>query len=150
MGNRKSKPKVNAHDLYRLLADRHAEDVFVGECKTGSTWMQQVRIMDAWAMKRSWANPRIWAYEIKVSRSDFMQDEKWTDYLPYCNTYCRNRSMRVPTRNPLFEIRSELSQRLCVIWRNRLLTLPKWLYTDLWGENRNIPTLAALSAPSGE
>jgi len=43
--------------------------------------------MDAWAMKKSWAHPSFIGYEIKVSRGDFLQDEKWTDYLDYCTQF---------------------------------------------------------------
>ncbi|HUT88713.1 MAG TPA: MmcB family DNA repair protein [Thermoguttaceae bacterium] len=38
-------------------------------------------------MKRSWTNPLVTAYEIKSSRTDFVQDNKWHLYLPYCNEF---------------------------------------------------------------
>jgi len=38
-------------------------------------------------MARSWAHPRFIGFEIKVSRSDFLQDVKWTDYLSYCSEF---------------------------------------------------------------
>jgi len=37
-------------------------------------------------MPRSWAHPHITAYEIKVSRNDFLRDEKWRKYLDLCNS----------------------------------------------------------------
>jgi hypothetical protein len=37
-------------------------------------------------MKRSWAHPLSVGYEIKVSRNDFLRDDKWHSYLEYCNT----------------------------------------------------------------
>jgi hypothetical protein len=43
--------------------------------------------MDAWVMNRSWAHPCYTVYEIKVSRSDFLNDKKWRHYLPYCNEF---------------------------------------------------------------
>jgi hypothetical protein len=43
--------------------------------------------MDAWAMKKSWSNFCSWAYEIKVSRQDFLKDDKWHAYLQYCNEF---------------------------------------------------------------
>jgi hypothetical protein len=43
--------------------------------------------MDAWALKKSWAHPLARGYEIKVSRSDFMGDDKWRGYLPCCNEF---------------------------------------------------------------
>lgn len=41
--------------------------------------------LDGWAMKRSWSNPLVSGYEVKVSRSDFLRDDKWMAYLPLCN-----------------------------------------------------------------
>ena len=38
-------------------------------------------------MKRSWSNSCIDGYEIKVSRSDFLKDEKWQGYLGLCNRF---------------------------------------------------------------
>jgi len=38
-------------------------------------------------MRRSWENPCVWGYEIKVSRSDFLADNKWRGYLPLCNEF---------------------------------------------------------------
>lgn len=76
---------MNAHDLTALLQQRHSGDVFVSECKDGPTHGGGHRRLDGWAMKRSWVNPCVIGYEIKISRSDFLQDEKWADYLPMCN-----------------------------------------------------------------
>lgn len=64
-----------------LLIARHAGDVFVPECKNGSTWEtyysdQRLLKLDGWAMKKSWKNPCMTGYEIKVDRSDFLNDEK--------------------------------------------------------------------------
>lgn len=43
------------------------------------------RRLDLWAMKKSYSNFATYGYEIKVSRADFLRDEKWQDYLPLCN-----------------------------------------------------------------
>jgi len=77
-----------ASDIIKLLKAKHSEDVFVSECKDGPT--QSVRNylrMDAWVMPRSWTRQAITAYEVKVSRSDFLGDEKWRNYLPLCNYF---------------------------------------------------------------
>ena len=75
---------MTAKDVVNLLALRHSEDVFVPECKNGpSQGMSHLRL-DAWAMKRSWANPLTFGYEIKLTRADFLQDDKWHQYLDYC------------------------------------------------------------------
>jgi hypothetical protein len=73
--------------LYDLLAVRHQADVVVRECKDGPTQSGTHRRMDAWVLKRSWAHPLTIGYEIKVVRSDFLKDDKWTDYLALCNEF---------------------------------------------------------------
>jgi hypothetical protein len=79
---------MKAEDIISLLRIKHSEDIFVSECKDGPT--QSVRNylrMDAWVMPRSWSHPEITAYEVKVSRSDFLGDEKWRKYLDLCNYF---------------------------------------------------------------
>lgn len=83
----KPKPQITAHQLLKLLAIRHSKDVFVQECKTGPSVGGEYLQMDAWAMKKSWANPRVIAYEIKINRQDFLRDDKWQGYLSYCNEF---------------------------------------------------------------
>jgi len=46
---------------------------------------KQARI-DAIAMKISYSKMQLWGYEIKVNRRDFVQDEKWHQYLEMCNS----------------------------------------------------------------
>ena len=77
-----------AQDITALLADKHHSDLFVPECKVNSTWGQEPTYrLDAWAMKRSWSPWTTFGYEIKVSRSDFLQDDKWLNYLPLCHRF---------------------------------------------------------------
>jgi hypothetical protein len=71
-----------------LVGARHKEDFCVSECKVGQSWGKNVcRRFDLWVMRRSYTKPCYFGYEIKVSRADFMQDEKWQEYLPYCNQF---------------------------------------------------------------
>lgn len=78
--------KPDSSHLLKLLRERHAEDVFVPECKNGPTQsVSNFARVDAWAMKKSWTRPCVWGYEIKVSRTDFVGDSKWMSYLPMCN-----------------------------------------------------------------
>ncbi len=72
-------------DLMSLLAQRHSKDVFVPECKDGQSWGRTHRRLDAWAMRRSYSRFRLDGYEIKMSRADFLKDDKYTAYLPSCN-----------------------------------------------------------------
>jgi len=78
---------IIAGDLVNLLAIKHSKDVFVSECKGGPTWFAEHRRLDAWAMKRSWANAAMYGYEIKISRGDWLHDDKWRTYLKYCNLF---------------------------------------------------------------
>ncbi|MEO8467548.1 MAG: MmcB family DNA repair protein, partial [Gammaproteobacteria bacterium] len=74
-----------ASTLLALLRARHADDVFVDECKSGPTQLTEHERIDAWVMAKSWAHPMVTGYEIKVSRGDFLRDQKWQRYLPMCN-----------------------------------------------------------------
>ena len=81
---------MTAHDIINLIAIKHSRDLFVPECKGGSTWFTsdgEGSRLDAWAMKRSWAHPLVTGYEVKVSRQDFISDSKWPGYLEYCNAF---------------------------------------------------------------
>ncbi len=81
---------ITAKDIVRLLATKHNKDVFITEAKNGPTWTAakgEMLKLDGWAMKRSWASPKFWGYEIKVSRSDFLGDDKWRGYLPLCTDF---------------------------------------------------------------
>ena len=83
-----SKDHITAQTVLELLAAKHSRDVFVPECKNGAThFADGMQKIDAWAMKKSWASPCVTAHEIKVSRADFLKDDKWPGYLPYCNQF---------------------------------------------------------------
>lgn len=80
--------EITAQLITNLLAEKHSKDVFVPECKDGpSQFVDGSLRIDAWTMNRSWANACVTAYEIKISRSDFLADQKWHRYLPYCNAF---------------------------------------------------------------
>lgn len=86
----KTKPAqtMSADKIIEALAAKHADDVFVRECKDGPSQNANTHLrMDAWVMNKSWSNPRTVAYEVKVSRADFLKDQKWHGYLPYCNEF---------------------------------------------------------------
>lgn len=80
--------KVRATDIKHALSLKHREDFFLTEVKNGSTWSNNaLAIMDALAIKKSWAKPCLTGYEVKVSRSDFMNDEKWPIYKSLCHRF---------------------------------------------------------------
>jgi len=78
---------LNANEIVKLLSVKHRDDVFVRECKNGPTHDCAHLRLDAWVMKKSWRHPLTIGYEVKVSRSDFLRDEKWRGYLDYCNQF---------------------------------------------------------------
>jgi len=78
--------KITADTIVNALYLKHSKDLFIPECKIGSSYLGCPRF-DVWAMKKSWASPSTIGYEIKVDRSDFLHDNKWQNYLPYCNEF---------------------------------------------------------------
>ncbi len=79
---------ITSAEILALLAEKHAGDVFIPECKDGETWAADGLLkLDAWAMKRSWSPLTTIGYEIKVSRQDFEQDEKWMRYTDLCHQF---------------------------------------------------------------
>lgn len=80
--------KVRADVIKHALSKRHSKDFFMTEVKNGPTHIAgkgELLIMDAVAIKKSWVNPCIDGYEVKVDRQDFLRDEKWMGYKEYCN-----------------------------------------------------------------
>jgi len=79
---------MDARKITGLLLTRHKDSLCVPECKNGATHMAKKLLrMDMWVMERSWAHPLAIAYEIKISRQDFLKDNKWHHYLDYCNEF---------------------------------------------------------------
>lgn len=70
-----------------LVTTRHSDDLCVPECKDGPSQGRPHRRLDLWAMRRSYTRPNTFGYEVKVSRSDFISDKKWSDYLPLCHEF---------------------------------------------------------------
>lgn len=70
---------MKAQAIKDLLAAKHAKDVFFEEVNLGSAHADCQRL-DAWAMPRSWLHWTTHGYEVKVSRADFLRDNKWHAY----------------------------------------------------------------------
>lgn len=80
--------KVRADEIKRALAKRHSDDFFMTEVKNGATHVSTGLLkLDAMAIKKSWVNPCITGYEVKVERSDFTRDNKWPGYMAYCHQF---------------------------------------------------------------
>ena len=78
---------MTAKDIVEALERNHAGCITMPEATIGSSFGEGSRI-DFWAMKPTWADiKKTWAYEIKVSRSDFKSDTKWPRYVPYCSRF---------------------------------------------------------------
>lgn len=70
---------MNAEIIQSLLTARSDNDIYIAEC-----CVNECRL-DGWAIRKSYSNPLTIGYEIKISKSDFLTDKKWTGYLSYCN-----------------------------------------------------------------
>jgi hypothetical protein len=80
--------KVRADQIAHKLEQLHRVDAFFTQVKNGPTFTSNnLLILDAVALKKSWSKPCITGYEIKVDRGDFIRDEKWPYYLQYCNKF---------------------------------------------------------------
>lgn len=60
------------------------EDIFAAQVKLGPAGS---KIMDAVAIKKTWSPKTVIAYEIKVSRQDFLSDQKHPVYMENCNLF---------------------------------------------------------------
>lgn len=82
--------EVTSNQIKAALAKKHGDrEFFITECKNGPTGVAPGQLLqfDGLAIYKSWANPQIRGYEIKVSRSDFLRDAKYSRYLPYCHEF---------------------------------------------------------------
>lgn len=76
---------ISADVLVAALAKRHADDVFVAECKDGATQTRSHRRLDAWVLLKTWSPVTMIGYEVKVSLSDWRRDQKLSDYYALCH-----------------------------------------------------------------
>jgi len=81
---------IRSDMILRQIAKRHinTNDAFYLEVNNGPTWFNNnLMRLDAVAFKKSWKNPCITGYEVKVSRQDFKNDTKWPAYRKYCHRF---------------------------------------------------------------
>lgn len=76
--------KPTAVELSTLLAARHSDGIYVPECKMGQVGS---RTLDGWALLPTWSPLTSIGYEIKVSRSDWLQDQKFEEYRSACHLF---------------------------------------------------------------
>ena len=79
---------MNSYDIIANLKKyRHTNDLFIPECKTGSSLLTTHVRFDAWALNKSFKTPHATGYEVKVSRQDFLRDSKIPVYFNYCHYF---------------------------------------------------------------
>lgn len=75
------KADITARDIVKALRKRHKDDLHMDELQVSG------KRMDFWAMPHSWSKFGSIGYEIKVSRRDFEQDDKWPIYAAACHRF---------------------------------------------------------------
>jgi len=79
---------ITSSQILALLETKHIKDVFIAECKNGETWgARDLLKLDAWVLKRTYSPLTTIGYEIKCSRADFENDQKWAGYLTLCHLF---------------------------------------------------------------
>jgi hypothetical protein len=68
-----------------MLQQRHADAVFVAECKDGPTHTRNHLRLDAWVLAKTWSPVTTIGYEIKVDRADWRRDDKLHNYMALCH-----------------------------------------------------------------
>lgn len=123
--------RITSNEIKMALAEKHGNrEFFITECKNGPTGVArgQLLLFDAIAIFKSWSRPQIRGYEIKVSRSDFLRDAKYTQYMPYCHEFY------FVTPTGLVQ-RQEVEENIGLMWYNpktgRLTTKKKAIYRDI-------------------
>ena len=76
-------------EIIRLLAKycRERKLQFFAHVKDGGMYARQQRILDGFAISAQFVKDVTVGYEIKISRSDFLRDNKWQEYLPVCQRF---------------------------------------------------------------
>ncbi len=78
---------MRADEVLRAIANVHTQDFFMTEVKDGPTISRDHMRLDAVAIPRSYSHPRFIGYEVKVSRSDWLRDDKWHAYTDFCHEF---------------------------------------------------------------
>lgn len=119
---------VTSKEIKAALAKMHGDrEFFMTECKNGPTCTGLLQF-DAVAIYKSWSHPQIRGYEIKVSRSDFLRDAKYSQYIPYFHEFY------FVTPAGMVQ-RQEVEENIGLIWYNpttgSLTTKKKAVYRDI-------------------
>ncbi len=71
---------MNATQVLVAVGNRHTKDLYTEELCCGPGGSPR---LDAWAMTRSWSNFTTHGYEVKVSRGDWLHNQKLEGYADY-------------------------------------------------------------------
>jgi len=78
---------MKAPEAIKALECRYGDHITFSEVKDGPTWGVRHRRVDFIAISKSWSNLCTKIFEVKVSRSDFLNDKKWPEYLELGNEF---------------------------------------------------------------
>jgi hypothetical protein len=84
MGEGEIVTRVTERDITLALKEKHYKDIFAQQVKMG---MAGSKIMDAVAIKPTWSPITLIGYEIKTSRADFLNDQKYPHYMKTCTLF---------------------------------------------------------------
>lgn len=122
---------VSSNEIKIALAEKHGDrEFFMTEVKNGPTGVAAGELLqfDAVAIYKSWSRQQIRGYEIKISRSDFLRNAKYSRYLPYFHEFY----FVTPTG---MVQRQEVEENIGLIWYNPqtggLTTKKKAVYRDI-------------------
>lgn len=84
VGEGESVSRVTESDITKALKAKHYKDIFAAQVKMGQAGS---KIMDAVVIKPTWTPITLIGYEIKVSRADFLNDQKYPHYMKTCTLF---------------------------------------------------------------
>lgn len=77
---KRGRTSVRSDLILRAIERRHKEDFFTTEAFLSAPGGRSRRL-DGLAIRYSYSAPLITGYEVKISRSDFLRDDKWPEYV---------------------------------------------------------------------
>lgn len=71
-------------NITQALSLRYSDHIFASQVKLGSAGS---KIIDAVAVKKTWTPVTVIGHEIKVTRADFLSDNKYPEYMKTCTNF---------------------------------------------------------------
>ena len=79
--------RMTSEQIKKLLENRAFSRQELMFCELKLHYDNSKQRLDAWSIKPNWKQDQTTGYEIKVSRQDFIRDDKWQSYLDCCNQF---------------------------------------------------------------